>query len=349
MRAIYVTWSPDLDHGRIRGLSPREHLRATAVATGVVLHDGDDTSEPWLDGRYLRLTAEVLGWLADHPTGTLLAEGRVIGGTRRDVDGPVRELGPDQSTPIRTPAELVGFHDEQTRAALLSLANAGVCFPDGLQSIALDTTVTVFAGASIGMGVVLKGHTVVAPGARIDAGCWLNDTQVGANAVLKPRTVCDSAVIGEGCSVGPMAHLREGTVLHRDVKVGNFVETKKSTLRDGAKANHLTYLGDATIGEGSNIGAGTITCNYDGANKHPTVIGAWSFIGSNTALVAPVTLGERSLVAAGSVVSTKEPLNDGALVIERSELRVLEHRGEALLNRNRATAGKGPLPKGSST
>ena len=123
--------------------------------------------------------------------------------------------------------------------------------------------------------------------------------------------------MGEGCSVGPYARLRPGAVMEKDSKVGNFVEMKKATLGEGAKANHLTYLGDAEVGAGANIGAGTITCNYDGYFKYKTVIGERAFIGSNSALIAPVRIGADAIVAAGSAVS--RDVGDGDLRVVRGD------------------------------
>jgi len=140
-----------------------------------------------------------------------------------------------------------------------------------------------------------------------------------------------------------MAHLRPGTVLGERAKVGNFVETKKTTLGEGAKASHLTYLGDCTVGAGANIGAGTITCNYDGHGKHQTTIGQGAFIGSNTALVAPITVGDGAIVGAGSTLSAD--VADGALVIERAEARSLPGYADRLNARNKAAADRA---KGSS-
>ena len=138
----------------------------------------------------------------------------------------------------------------------------------------------------------LRGATRIAEGVRIDAGCVLDSTQVGPGAVLKPYTVATETVIGARVQVGPFAHLRPGSVLEDEVHMGNFVETKKTRLGRGAKANHLAYLGDAEIGAKVNVGAGTITCNYDGVNKMKTVIDDGVFIGSDTQLVAPVSAGE---------------------------------------------------------
>jgi bifunctional UDP-N-acetylglucosamine pyrophosphorylase/glucosamine-1-phosphate N-acetyltransferase len=133
--------------------------------------------------------------------------------------------------------------------------------------------------------------------------------------------------VGPDCQVGPHARLRPGAVLEQDARVGNFVEVKKAVLGRGAKANHLAYLGDAEVGEGANVGAGTITCNYDGKNKHRTVIGRQAFIGSNTALVAPVTVGDNALVGAGSVITKDVPENQ--LAVARGRQQNIPRRGKS--------------------
>jgi bifunctional UDP-N-acetylglucosamine pyrophosphorylase/glucosamine-1-phosphate N-acetyltransferase len=170
----------------------------------------------------------------------------------------------------------------------------------------------------LGPGVCLRGAaTRIGPGARLDTGCVLTDVAVAAGAYLKPYTVASEATIGARAEVGPFAHLRPKTVLDEDVKVGNFVETKKAHLMAGAKANHLSYLGDATVGAKANIGAGTITCNYDGFNKHHTTIEAGAFIGSDSQLVAPVTIGRDAYVGSGSTVTKDVPR--GALALSRTK------------------------------
>lgn len=176
-----------------------------------------------------------------------------------------------------------------------------------------------------------NGVTLIAP----DTVWFAWDTQLGRDVLIEPNvffgpgvTVADNVkiranchiegtAIGSGCEVGPFARLRPGTVLGEKAKIGNFVETKKAVLGKGAKANHLTYLGDATVGAGANIGAGTITCNYDGYFKYQTVIGENAFIGSNSALIAPVTIGRDAIVAAGSAVS--RDVGDGDLRMVRAE------------------------------
>ncbi|MEM6930182.1 MAG: DapH/DapD/GlmU-related protein, partial [Myxococcota bacterium] len=218
---------------------------------------------------------------------------------------------------------------------LKRLANVGVrlVMP---HTIHLDATVRVAAGATLYGGCVLLGQTRIDAGAVIHAGAWLRDTDVGRDTVIKPYAVLDGATVGADSAVGPLAHLRPGAVLERDVKVGNFVEVKKSTLHDGVRASHLTYLGDSEVGEGANIGAGTITCNYDGVAKYRTEIGAGAFVGSNSALVAPVRIGEGVIVGAGSTISRDIP--DRALAVERGQSKVIEDKAPALWARNRERA-----------
>ena len=186
----------------------------------------------------------------------------------------------------------------------------------------IEATVRLEADVTVAGGCELRGATTVATGASIGRGCVLTDTEVGANAVVKPYCVTAEACIGAAAQVGPFAHLRPGTVLEGKVKVGNFVETKKAHLRLGAKASHLSYLGDCDIGAGSNIGAGTITCNYDGTHKHRTVLGKGVFIGSDTQLVAPVTLGDDAYVGAGATITADVPA--GALAVSRAPQRNIE-------------------------
>ena len=226
---------------------------------------------------------------------------------------------------------------EECAQRIQELQQKGVRFVDSAR-VYVDSTVECSAGVLIWPDVVLRGTTRVEEGAEIRPGCWLQDTHVGSNALIKPHTVCEGAVIGPNCSVGPMAHLRPKTVLHDGVKVGNFVEVKKSTLEAGAKASHLSYLGDSWVGAEANIGAGTITCNYDGHRKQNTRIGAGAFIGSNSALVAPVSIGAGSIVGAGSVITKDIPEN--SLAVERAPTKVIENRAHRIHDRNRRLAAK---------
>jgi bifunctional UDP-N-acetylglucosamine pyrophosphorylase / glucosamine-1-phosphate N-acetyltransferase len=180
----------------------------------------------------------------------------------------------------------------------------------------VEPGVTIEVDVELGRGVALRGRTHVAQGARIEDGSILVDTQVGAGAHILPYTLSNEAVIGAGAVVGPFARLRPGADIGPEAHVGNFVELKKTKLGRGSKANHLSYLGDAIIGERVNIGAGTITCNYNGYEKHETIIEDGAFIGSDSQLVAPVRVGKRAVVAAGTTVTRDVPA--GALAIGRS-------------------------------
>jgi len=180
-------------------------------------------------------------------------------------------------------------------------------------------TVTVGSDVQIDVNVILEGRVVLGDGVSIGAFTRLKDVSLAAGTVVKPH--CDlEGVVSEGAAdIGPFARLRPGTVLGEGSHVGNFVETKKVVLGAGSKANHLTYLGDAVIGSKVNIGAGTITCNYDGVNKSQTTIGDRAFIGSNSSLVAPVVIGEGATVAAGSVITRGAPADKLTVARARQE------------------------------
>jgi len=167
--------------------------------------------------------------------------------------------------------------------------------------------VTVGADTRIEPGVQLLGKTRVGAGCTIRTGSVLSDAVLEDNVLVKPYTIVSASHLSCGTQAGPFAHLRDGARLEENARVGNFVEVKKSVLGEGVKSMHLTYLGDARIGSGTNIGAGTITCNYDGVNKNPTTIGKRVFIGSDTALVAPVRVGDGAYVGAGSVITKNVP------------------------------------------
>ena len=174
----------------------------------------------------------------------------------------------------------------------------------------------------IDVNVVLEGRVVIEDDVTIEAHCVIRDSVIKAGSVIKAFSHLEGAEVGENCDVGPYARLRPGTVLQRKAKVGNFVETKKTVVGAGSKINHLSYVGDAEVGEGANIGAGTITCNYDGVNKFVTRIGDGAFIGSNTALVAPVSVGNQATTAAGSTITQDVP--DANLGVGRGRQRNIE-------------------------
>jgi len=183
----------------------------------------------------------------------------------------------------------------------------------------LDVRGAVVSGkdCSIDVNVILEGNVELGDNVSIGPNCVIKNTCIESNSKIDAFSHIDGAKVGKECVIGPYARLREGSQIEASAKVGNFVETKNTVLGEGSKANHLTYLGDTNIGKDTNVGAGTITCNYDGKDKHKTVIGDDSFIGSNTALVAPVTVGTNATVAAGSVITKVIP--DNALGLGRSK------------------------------
>jgi bifunctional UDP-N-acetylglucosamine pyrophosphorylase/glucosamine-1-phosphate N-acetyltransferase len=200
--------------------------------------------------------------------------------------------------------------------ARINLAHqrAGVTLLDPATTF-IDEGVEIGPDTELGPFVSLQGKTKVGEGVAIGQGSVLTDSVVSEGTVVKPYSVFESAVVGKACQIGPFARLRPGTELAEGVHLGNFVETKKATLGKGTKANHLSYLGDAKIGAGVNVGAGTITCNYDGKNKLTTVLEDGVFVGSDTQLVAPVTVGAGSYIGAGTTVTRDVPPE--SLVVSR--------------------------------
>lgn len=170
-------------------------------------------------------------------------------------------------------------------------------------------------------GAMISGDTVIGSGCSIGPGSIISDTTIGKGVKIKAYSVIEESEIRDGASVGPMAHIRPQTLIEKDARVGNFVEVKKSTIGEGSKANHLTYIGDATIGKGVNIGAGTITCNYDGVRKYQTVIEDNVFVGSDTQLIAPVRIGKGALIGAGSTITQDVPADSMALSRVKQETK----------------------------
>jgi bifunctional UDP-N-acetylglucosamine pyrophosphorylase/glucosamine-1-phosphate N-acetyltransferase len=238
-----------------------------------------------------------------------------------DIVAMAARAGGVGSVAARDAASLAGINDRAQLAAAEDLLygrladghrRAGATVRAGAR---IDAGVVVEQDAVIEHAVVLRGKTRIGAGARIDVGCVLTDVTVAAGANVKPYSVAQSSTIGEKAQIGPFSHLRPDSHIEADAHIGNFVETKKTTVRRGAKANHLAYLGDGDIGEGANVGAGTIFCNYDGFKKHQTDIGPGAFIGSDSQIVAPVRIGAGAYVATGTTVTRNVP--DGALAISR--------------------------------
>lgn len=234
-----------------------------------------------------------------------------------------------ESRIIRSPVEAQGVNDhaqlheleryfQRTLAHSLMMRGVSIC-----DAARIDIRGELECGRDVTIDVncVFEGQVELADGVRVGASCVLRNCKVGRNTEIHPNSVLENSVIGEDCQVGPFARIRPGTRLARGAKVGNFVEIKKSEVGKGSKISHLSYVGDATIGEEVNIGAGTITCNYDGVNKHRTSIGDGAFIGSNSSLVAPVEVGKKATIGAGSTIAGSAPPDQ--LTIARSKQRTI--------------------------
>ena len=187
----------------------------------------------------------------------------------------------------------------------------------------IDVHGTVRAGRDVVIeaNVVFKGAVSLGDNVYIESGCVLDNCTVASGARIYSHSRLEHCEVGANAQVGPFARLRPKTVLGEGARIGNFVETKAATIGRGSKVNHLSYIGDATLGSAVNIGAGTITCNYDGANKHQTILGDRVFIGSNSALVAPVKIGDGATIGAGSVITRDVP--DEQLALTRSEQKTI--------------------------
>jgi len=231
----------------------------------------------------------------------------------------------------RTRDEVCGVNDRVQLAALErafqrrqaeDLMRGGVTLADPAR-LDIRGQLHVEEDVSLDVNLVVEGEVRLAAGVSIGPNCLLRDCEIGPGTQVFANSIVEGATVGAEACIGPFARLRPEAVLADAVQVGNFVELKKSQVGTGSKVNHLTYVGDAQIGRDVNVGAGTITCNYDGVNKHPTMIGDRAFIGSNTSLVAPVEIGEEATVGAGSVISHKVP--DRKLSLTRVRQTTVEH------------------------
>ncbi len=225
------------------------------------------------------------------------------------------------------PDEVMGVNDrwELAKAERLAqlrlvrrLMDQGVSFADP-HRVEIRGPVEAGQDCFVDINVVFEGTVRLGDMVSIGAGCVLKNAELGDGVRIEPHTVIDGLIAEANCILGPFARIRPGTELGEGVKIGNFVEAKKSKLGKGTKASHLTYLGDAELGEACNVGAGTVTCNYDGVDKHKTTIGDGVFVGTNSTLVAPIELGDNAYVAAGSTVTTK--VGDEDLAVGRARQR----------------------------
>ena len=221
---------------------------------------------------------------------------------------------------VNSPVQLADLERRYQRMQAEAFMDAGVRLADPAR---FDVRGTLHCGSDVEVDVncLFEGTVHLADGVRIGANCVIRDARIGAGAVIHPFTHIEGATVGPGSLVGPFARLRPGAELGAEVHIGNFVEVKNSTLARGAKANHLAYLGDATVGERVNYGAGSITANYDGAHKHRTVIGNDVQVGSNCVLVAPITLGDGATIGGGSTIAKDAPA--GQLTLARAKQATL--------------------------
>ena len=231
---------------------------------------------------------------------------------------------------VEDPEEALGVNDRKQLAVLAAIQRrrildrhmlAGVTILDPASTY-IDDTVTIGADTVIYPNVIIDVASEIGSECVIGAGCQIRATRLGDRVQLKPYCVLTESVIERGAVMGPFCHLRPNSHVGENCEIGNFIELKKTKIGRKSKAHHVGYLGDTTIGEGANIGAGTITCNYDGVAKHPTVIGDGAFVGTNSSLVAPLTIGKGAYVAAGSVITKDVP--EDALAVERAPQVVKE-------------------------
>jgi bifunctional UDP-N-acetylglucosamine pyrophosphorylase/glucosamine-1-phosphate N-acetyltransferase len=229
---------------------------------------------------------------------------------------PTVATDPDEVRGINSRKELAEATEVLRRAKIDALLDAGVTVvaPDRTY---IEPEVSVGADSMIDPGVMLLGKTKIGKGVRVQAGCVVENCRVDDGAQLKPYSVLTDSHVRKGAIIGPFAHLRPEADIGEDARIGNFVEVKKSRIGKGSKANHLTYIGDAIVGKKANIGAGTITCNYDGLAKHTTLIGDGVFVGSDTQFVAPVTIGKGALIGAGATITKDVP--PFSLALSRAE------------------------------
>jgi bifunctional UDP-N-acetylglucosamine pyrophosphorylase/glucosamine-1-phosphate N-acetyltransferase len=227
--------------------------------------------------------------------------------------------------------EVLGVNDRSQLAKLerhyqrrqaQQLMHAGVTIMDPAR-LDIRGEVEIGRDVSLDVNVILEGKVVIAEGTSIGPNCVIKNAVIGADSEIHANTVIEQATVGAACRIGPYARLRPGTTLAEDVHIGNFVEVKNSRVERGSKANHLTYLGDSRVGKDVNVGAGTITCNYDGAEKHTTIIEDGVFVGSGVELVAPITVHAGATIGAGATVTKDVP--SGVLSVNRGRQTTIEN------------------------
>ena len=293
--------------------SPQQ-LAVKTINTGIIAADGD-ALRGWL-GALRNDNAQGEYYLTD-----VFALARAQGQGRDAGAAAVWLADADEANGANDPWQLAELERLYQRRAVRALCMEGVRVADPAR-LDVRGEVSVGRDVEIDIDVILEGRVVLGDGVRVGPFTRLRDVDLGAGTVVRAHCDLEGARTGGACTIGPFARLRPGTELAEAAHVGNFVEIKKTRLGPGSKANHLTYLGDALIGAGVNIGAGTITCNYDGVNKSTTRIGDGAFIGSNSSLVAPVEIGRGATIGAGSVITRSAP--EGELTLGRARQATIE-------------------------
>lgn len=287
-----------------------DQLAITEVNTGILAATGRQM-KTWLpalssdnaQGEYY--LTDVIAMAAREATGIAVAQPR----TEQEVQG----VNNRQQL-----AELERYYQKEQANSLMA---QGVTLADPAR-LDIRGSLTTESDVFVDVGVVFEGKVSLAEGVHIGPYCFIRDAIIGPGSRIESHCSIERTVIANNCTVGPFARLRPGTLMKNGAKVGNFVETKKAVIGEGSKVNHLSYLGDTQMGDNVNIGAGTITCNYDGVNKYETLIGDGAFVGSNTSLVAPVTVGAGATIGAGSTITAA--VGDSELAIARGKQRNIE-------------------------
>lgn len=278
-------------------------------------------------GHYALPTPAIFEWLekldTDNAQGEFYLTDAVSAAARENPVACVRVKDASEVLGVNSRAELAAVQRVLYRRSVDALLEAGVTILDP-ESVWVDAGVTVGPDSVLHPGVTLLGASSVGRDCTVHTGVWMRDSLLADEVDVLPYSVLDGARVASRCSVGPFARLRPEAVLDEGARVGNFVEVKKSTLGPGVKASHLAYLGDTSVGAGANIGAGVITCNYDGKTKHRTVIGEGAFVGSDTILIAPVEVGAGGYIGAGSVITRDVP--EETLAVGRARQKNIKRR-----------------------
>jgi bifunctional UDP-N-acetylglucosamine pyrophosphorylase/glucosamine-1-phosphate N-acetyltransferase len=284
--------------------------KITEINTGILCCNSDQLKD-WI-GRLSNDNAQQEYYLTD------IIAMAVKGGQTVETAHPTNLYEIEGINTLRQLAELERVWQRELANQLM---DAGVTLRDP-NRLDIRGSLTCESGVCIDVNCVIEGHVSLKQGVQVGVNVCLKDCTIGSNSQVKANSIVEDSIIEQNCSVGPFARLRPGTKMEDNSHIGNFVEIKKTTLGRGSKAGHLSYLGDAEIGSNVNIGAGTITCNYDGVNKHKTTIENDAFIGSDTQLVAPVTVGQGATIGAGTTVSSD--VAPGALCISRVKQKQIE-------------------------